>query len=533
MPSVPVRTAAWARAAAIAPLTLVAAAVQAQTWVHELNVQTEVLATDNSLPGSSTAPKTSDLLLLVEPGLRLGATGSAVNLRLDAGVAFIGSARGSVPGSTQPHVDGLMNATLVPRLLFLDAAVTVRQVEADPFAGRVTELAAANRRTSATYRIAPMLRHEFANNVEVLARQEEILQTNTSVASGVDQSADQRTHNTLLRVERLPVPLGASVQFDRNDSRTEGGGIDTYFTVDSVRGQLSYAVAGADLVVGVVGGHERADSTTVRVSDKLYGLAMHWEPSSRTQANVSAEHHFFGVGGSADLRMRTAQSALFVRARREMNDIHSEVIDASAATDATTLAASVVAGIPVAQDEATAEAGQPGRPPRPRQPVQTMGEQALGRRGFSIVLPGVVDIAAGYPQLDTSFDGRWVLIGRRNTVTLELYGRNTRQLTEGLVAGAPVANADTRQWGTSVSFNHRLDPVTTLDLSTSLSRIEGLGARAGDVTRQGNVRANVIRQLSPRTTLVGGIRFEQLRSNINGVRPYDATSIAVGLNHRF
>ena len=55
----------------------------------------------------------------------------------------------------QVAIDDL-NATLAPRLLFLDSSVDVHQAEIDPYSSRAENSTTSNRRTSSTYRVTLM-----------------------------------------------------------------------------------------------------------------------------------------------------------------------------------------------------------------------------------------------------------------------------------------------------------------------------------------------------------------------------------------
>lgn len=498
----------------------------AEVWVSESSVQALLIATDNSRPGVAGA-RTSDVVLAVQPGLRVAAVGANLNLRFDASAAVLGSARNTIDSSAQPRVDAALGATLVPNLLFVDASVGVRQVEADPFGERVTDLASTNRRTSSEYRVAPLLRWRTGARSQLVARHEESLVTNASAAGNGSESADIRGQHSTLRLEREPVPLGASLEVDRDDSRTTGPMVDQHMTLEAGRAQLSYAFDAADLVLGVVAGRERGRSEVLYISDSLYGLALHWEPSARTELTARAEHRFFGVGGRVDLRWRSPGAALSLRAQREPATVSTGFGGASLATDATLLAASVA-------NRPAGEGGEATVPVAPLAPSRSAGETALGRRGAGLPMPGVIDVAAGYPQLETGIDASWTLLGRRHSITLGVYQRTLNQITEGLNAAAAVLpSGDSRQKGGSVMVTRRLAPSLSASLAVSGSRIAGLGTRVGELTRERNISLTTADQLSPRTTFTAGIRYNRFRSTVSGTVPSEVTSLSIGLFHRF
>jgi len=523
---------------AFGQMTLLAAAAHAQVWRHELTVNARALATDNSRAGEETPtgeapPRTTDLLLTLEPGWRVTASGPQLNLRMDSSVRMVDAVRDTVRRRVEPRVDATAAATLVPQLLFLDASASVRQVESDPFGARVTDASTENRQTSQDYRLAPMLRWRFAPRAELFARHEESWLTNTSAASGSGGGADLRGHRTTLRLEREPVPLGAAVELDRHESLTETDTRDLRIRTEAVRLQASYALSPADLVLGVVVGRERGRSADLRFSDQLYGVAVRWAPSTRTDIAARIEHRFFGTGGRLDGRLRSPMSSLSLHAFRDLAST-STLGRATAATDAALLAAAVAAPPAGAAPAGSAEEG--AAPAPVVVPPRSAGEEALGRRGFPMALPGVIDITAGYPQLETGVDARWVLLGRRHSVTFAAYSRSSRQITEGITGVLPPSSEDSRQTGGSVSVTRRLTPMSSLDFSLAASRIEGQGARAGDLTREGEVSITWITQLGPRTTFTTGVayeKFHRVRAALPGVNSSETHSLSAGISHRF
>jgi uncharacterized protein (PEP-CTERM system associated) len=125
------------------------------------------------------------------------------------------------------------------------------------------------------------------------------------------------------------------------------------------------------------------------------------------------------------------------------------------------------------------------------------------------------------------------MLGQRHSVSLQLNARELQQLSFGPGVVLPDASADTRQFGGVFSFTRRLTPLLSADLTVTAFRIEGLGSRSSERTTEGEVMLSLIEQLSPRTTLTGALRYERLHSNAVDVVSGDATSLSVGLSHRF
>lgn len=501
-------------------LALCSVLIGGNSRVHALtpewSVQTEAIATGNADP-QGPGPRTADVLIALVPGVRVASVGPTLNMKLDASAAFVTSARGTISSSIQPRVDAALAAALLPRLLFVDALAAVRQVETNPFAGRVSDAASSNRRTASDFGIAPYLRWMPAPHWELLARQEESLMTNVTRATITGgESGDLRGQRSRLRVARDPLPFGLDVEGTHETSRSAGGAVEDQIAISAVRAGATYAIASADLVVGALAGHESARSNAINASERLFGITLHWQPSARTELVARAEHRFFGTGGKLDFRWRSPLSSLVLNLHREPV-VASDAFGATGAAAEVTSLASSLWGSPHADDNNDTSRRSVVGPAAPLTTRQS----------------GAIDYTAGYVQLQSGGSATWTLLGRRQFLSVQVYRQTLRQLTAGVVATLPVAVADSLQQGASLDFAHRLSPTLSADLTLTTSRIEGLGARSGEVTRQEEWRVAINEQLSPQTSATAGFRFTRLRSNALGVVSSDVPSLSVALQHRF
>ena len=159
----------------------------------------------------------------------------------------------------------------------------------------------------------------------------------------------------------------------------------------------------------------------------------------------------------------------------------------------------------------------------------------VATRGLNTNVAGAIDIMANYAQLQNRASATWVLLGARNTITLSVYRQTLRQLTraDSVITGMAPAGSDNQQTGATVSFNRRLTPQMSVDLTTTLSKIRGLALREGDVTDQQTHRLSMTRSMSPRSTLSMGLQYTKFDTTLVGLDSYTATAAFVGLNHRF
>jgi uncharacterized protein (PEP-CTERM system associated) len=484
---------------------------QAQAWFRELRVDSTVTATDNG----NLAPddeKERDFIVSVQPGVHVERNGPHLELRLDAALEFVDHLEGTQRDRALPSVEGVMTATLVERLLFIDASADVRQVELDPFGTRVAEGSTANRRTASTYRIAPYLLREFSPRTSMLARHEEAWANQSG-----EEAPDLRTSASVVRFDIKPVPVGMLVELSRLDNSYTGDETEQ-LEVEAARVGGTIGLLDGDLVAGVVAGQERTriEGSSSRTGD-IYGATMQWTPSPRTDFLASAEHRFFGTGGRLRFRHRTPFTMLSIEALREpATALTASGVQASGSNVATYLDAILSRSMPDPVERAVRVQNQ------------------LANLGLQSNLPGSVEVIADYAQLQTGVNVTWVMSTPRTTTTLSAYRQTLRQLDiPGEDEDPGVAVSDNKQWGLVAEFNRRLSPVTSLDLRGAYSRIRGLGELEGDSSRETGAQVGLTRALAPRTGATAGVRFRKIKAEGEDLESHDVTSIFVGLSHRF
>jgi uncharacterized protein (PEP-CTERM system associated) len=471
-------------------------------------VQSTLTATDN---GSLAVrgQERSDLIASVRPQLRVSRRGPAVTFELDAAATLLGYANGTQQGGVLPDVRAALKSMVVERWFYVDAQAQVRQSEADPFGTRTDLSSGANGRTRGRYRLSPYLEREFLPNTTLLARHDLGITTN---AAG--DATRLLTNQTLVRVERKPLPLGAAVELSHFTSETNGAANDR-FTLDTgrVRGNLAL---NEDIVVGVIAGQDRSKFLLSNYTDTLYGAAFHWRPGPRTDFSVELEHRFFGQSGAIEVRHRTPSMSFSFRAGRQPVVASSEL---------------GVLGPDIRNFlDAILTTRYPDHDARVGVVDDVVATRALDTRTAQ-----AIDVAAKYPQLVTSLQGSWAWLNARNAASLILYSQTTRRLSrDGDPFESSVASvADSRQYGGSVQFNRRLAPQLSTTLLARWSRVKGLAARSGDLSDDKSVRVSFQQELSPRTGVSAGIQHTRFKTTVDGQNSYDATLAFVGMSHRF
>lgn len=486
------------------------ACLWAQTGTPSVTIEGTLTATDN---GALAAPglERRDLIVSVRPKVAFSRRSAGLAFDVEAAATFLGYANGSQDGGVLPELRGSLRATVAERLLYVDAAAQVRQVEEDAFGTRADGTSGTNRRTEGTYRLSPYIERELSPSSSLLVRHDATLTTN-----GAGEGARLVTNRSVARVERKPVPVGVALELSRFDSESTGS-TQSRITIDTARVRASLDI-GEQVVLGVVAGADRTRLLLGDYADSIYGVSAQWNPGPRTEVSASVEQRFFGQGGELKLRHRTPFMSFSLGVSRQ----------------------------PVLSSESLGVVGQGGdirtfldgilttRYPDPAVRSDLVNN-LVASRGVDTRLSGAIDVVAQYPQLQTSANAAVVFMGRRDTASVSLYWQTLRQITHDgdPLSFAVTAASDSRQSGGSVQFNRQLTPQLSAEAVVRWSKIVGLAARAQDQSSERSYRLSVQQNLSPRTGLSAGVQYNHFLTTAAGQHPYDATLLLVGMSHRF
>ena len=482
--------------------------VSAQTKPVELSVSSTLTATNNGAD-SAAGLEQRDLFLSIRPSVLISHSGSGLRVRGDFGVDLFGSKNDTQENEVLPFANAKAEATLVDRLLFLDAALDVRQIEQDLFASRVEQGSALNSQTASTASLSPYVAHELTPDLSFLARAD---------LGWIDYSGqsdqDARTTRLDAKIVAKARPLGALLEVKSDKAE--------YPTFDANDWRLDTAVAGptysinSELVLGVVVGAERTSASGTSQTDRVRWGQCPLGTKLAHNLVVSAIRRFFGTGLNASITHRNPFLSMALRAVREP-------------------LLPTVAGVGARGSlPAFLDAILTSRYPDPAQRASLVSEM-VSTRGLQTSLQGTAGSAGNYAQLGTGGEATIVLLGTRNTFSISAYQQTIRLLTrtDGGTQFPGAGDSDNKQSGATLGFNRRLTPNTSADLSARWSRIEGLSARAGEVTREQSIRLAAIHSTAPRTALSLGVQYRKSDTNVSGLASFDETSAFVGLAHRF
>lgn len=486
----------------------------------EPSVRMTAVASDNV--GFSATNTRADVVVVTTPALRLQGKGPEYELNgslaADA-LVYLGRTLGDrlFP---QASIEGKLQ--VMPRLLFLDADASAKTTPSNPFAPIGDGPTSLNRNKVARFNLSPHLERELSQ-LERLS-----LRSSHAWSSGFGNDNAQLSNDAYVETqaalyERRPTPMGLRLSYDRQATEYTQA-TDSHVEIRTARAAILYA-PDPELILGVIGGRDQGEYSSVRVSDTLRGVSLRWTPSQRTLLDALAEKRFFGTGWNATLTHRTPYMAFSGNVHRSVSTYASREAQLTATSDvAALLDQMLTTRIP----DATARAA--------------VVQDIMTKRGLPAALGDPLEIYSETVQLVQGGNIRVAWMGPRNTVTLQYFAQRVRDLL------APqdvlTRSADAYQRGGSLTASRKLTATLSADAGVTYSRVVGEGANTG--RRTGNLvwRVGATETLSPRTTASAGLKRQLVTTDTPGVSiggvdvPADsthvrATSLSVGVMHRF
>jgi uncharacterized protein (PEP-CTERM system associated) len=476
-----------------------------------------------SLVGSDNAAlapddtKRSDAIGQVTLDLRMRHRSPRLTILGDVGADFIGYARESASDHVLPRGNLDLAATLVERALFLDAGVAATRTRADallPFSG---EASTANTVSSVTWRASPYFEHDFTPTVSALVRSDTLFTRNESSDPDVPPPMGSTVQREIVRVERKPVPVGLALEASREETTYEEQTV-TPLMIESARATVSVGVD-QELLFGAVGGRDHAEYGGTTTDETLYGGLMQWRPSTRTALDVEVEHRFFGTGFDVRFRDRLPMSVIDLSLQRAATATPSAIGLPQATTDPAALLDSLLST---------------------RVPDANARDNAVDEIATSRSLPTSfaqpVDIFTQTPQLATTGRLDLLLNGARNSVLGSLFYLKATVLPGTLVAPVGPNSFDSRQWGGSLGWYHRLSPQAAAAAEITYADVQALGDRSGDSSRQWIATLSLSQRVAPQATFSYGLRRLSARvtlASVGTAYDVDENQVFAGLRMQY
>jgi len=505
----------------LAGLSALALLVPAAGTAETFRVQTslsilETLTNNVNLSPSGSAQ--GDLVTQLTPGITFNEVGARASLTGSLSVPIVLYAKtGAENNTAYVNANLLGNVEVIEKFFFIEAVASASPQYFTPFGPQPQGLANAtqNRYQSVFYRVSPYIKGGRAGDIEYLVRNDSIWDSPYSTPFSVNNSF---TNQTVANVGKQAPQLGWLLEYNRTSVQFSNNSGSPLLTELS-RLRLTHS-PDPQLTLGVSGGYENNDYTFSHSSGPIYGVGARWFPTERTNVEALWEHRFFGSSYLFNFSHRTPLSVWLAQASRNITTYPQQVASLPAGVDIPSLLNQLfLSSLP---DPAQRQAAV---------------DQFIINRGLPTTLSSPVNVYTQQITLQTSASASVGLLGARNSIFLTAFYLQSQPITAagndipGFIAGF---NANT-QVGANIVWTHPLTPSLTLVTSGTISRTESnldpssLGFFSP--TRQGYATIGLSTQLSPNTSVNGGIRYQVLHADPgNG---YNEAAIFAGLSHTF
>lgn len=488
------------------PALGVAVALPAGGQVLELRptLDATVLASDR-LAVDADGRERGGVLTQWVPGLRLRREGAG--LRLDAGIAAdaIAASEGEDRARVYPRLDARATGAVVERLLYVDAAANLGQSAVSPLSRRAGGLRADPRLSTFDWRVGPRVDWEWRPGWLLLA---DAQAAGSRVVQGRAEGGDRPSSlsdSARLRVERVPLPLGAAVALSHQRARDQDRDV-TVLKADTARVDLGVSVA-EGLTAWAIGGREDVRTETEEHRGSVYGARLRWRPGERTGLDATVLHRFFGRGWQLQFQHRNPWFGLALDSQRDVAGGGTEGLVASGAS--TALLDTMLST-------------------RHRDPAERRAlVRDFARDHPQLLAPVPVYGAEGArARVERRTTATVLLLGARRSAALSLYERRSDPLDAGPATAAALLDAARDERGVAAGISHRLTPLQNVDLRYEQlrTRVEGAGQ-----TRERQVVARWSTKLSPGWSANAGVSWGRWRPE--GAAASTERAVFVGLSY--
>ena len=494
------------------------AQAQGRAWLIVPAVGLESMLTDNVNLAPSDQRR-SDWVNQITPALTFSGSGAHTKLAGSVSAPMILYMRTSSRNYVAPEadIDGTLEA--IDKFLFVDTSVRVSQQYLDPFGAQPNELASVtqNRYTAQAYTVSPYIKGKAPGGVDYELRQSDIWSNATGISTGTGSNRSY-TDGVTAHVAQAPRPGGWKLEYERSDIHFTGQGTvsgQDRETTEVARVNVDYK-PDPTLLASLIGGYEDNHFFDVRERGAVYGASAEWRPTDRMTVKARGEHRFFGAGYSLSFDNHTPHTVWSLLASRDISSYPQQLASLSGGGDVRAMLDSLLAP----------------EVPDPTQ-RQALVDQTIRDRGLPLTLSGPLALYAQQVTLLESESASFGILGARNSIFLRAYRSRSQPVAGSLIDSLSTLLQrliDNTQVGTSVTWTHQLAPSLRLGVDGGWLRTTA-NTGAGGATRLYTLGTTLSTPLSARTTLSGGLRYQDSTSSIT--TSYREFAVFVGLDHRF
>jgi uncharacterized protein (PEP-CTERM system associated) len=425
---------------------------------------------------------------------------------------------GQAANSGSQNLQAQLHAKLISEVLFLDSTATISEQgvsafgpsaavnPANPFAPGLTS-------EVKTWRISPYLLHRFGEqaNAEVRYAHDKVSSDQLNFGSSTsDQMSANLASGPAFRT------VGWNLYYVRQNLQDS---IAQKSSNQNMTGTLNYLYS-PQLTLTVTGGYDRYDyqSPGGDTKGKNWSVGGSWRPSSRTSIQLNVGKRYFGDSYFLAASHRTRVSVWSLNYSDAVTTTRSQFQLPSTINTASMLDQLFQAQIP--------------DPVARRQAV----EAYIIAAGLPPSLANSINYLSNRYMLQKQLQATAAFNGVRSTLILALTssrrtGLSLLDVDAGLLGGSSSAlNDNTRQNGGTATYNWRISPRTSMNLSANYSRSESLSLTRTDNNRA--LRMNLTHQFARKVNGNLELRRTKGATAVAG-RDYTENAISASVSKQF
>ena len=482
-------------------------------WTVTPSIGVRETYTDNA--SLVALPTRGTFVTQVSPGIHIAGGGARFKGNLDYtadGVVYSNDVAKNTVANTL-SANGTLEA--IENFFYVDVLGNVHQTFLSPFAPQPSEIysVTSNRAEARTFGISPYVQGRAGNAFSYQLRYRDTWTTSNS-----DVLANMRTKEWSSHAASPIRLFGWALDYD--DTRVTHGDNVVGKQLSKLYRATVYFQPDVTLRLNLSGGREENNYFSLETqSNKIYGGGLTWKPTPLSSAEVQYEHRYFGASRSAKLQHRSRLSVWTLAYSRNATTYQQALLTLPPGNTAALLYAIFSGSIP---DPAARQAAV---------------AQFLQATGVPLFLSSPVSFYTQQVFLQESLDASVALLGKRNSVLLDVFGSKNQALTTNFNSAVPDAFALAqgsiiRQHGFGVSANHQLTGSTSLGASAHRTYVRQ-DLPSGPESRNDFFSLSLTRTLSPKTNIFAGFGYSRYETESAPPSISHARSVYAGLNHRF
>lgn len=456
-----------------------------RTWTIRPRVTLTETLTDNVAINRTATSKKSDLITELAPGIRIEARTARLKGYFD--YALRGQFYTQTDNSrTQNSLNTFGTLEAVDNWLFMDFSGTIAQQAISAFGAQSPGSGTINNNSTetATYRLSPYIRGQFAGTVDYLlrynlstTRSDGANLANTDLAQWVGQLKGGTPFQNL----RWTIDANQQTSEYSTGRKTEA---------EALRAMGTYTLH-PQFRISLSGGRESNNyASQEQETHSTHGYGFDWSPTERTQLSAFKEKRFFGDGHNINFNHRFPRSSIRYTDTRDVSLLPNQFSSVGTGTVYDQWFQLLANTEPFAS-----------MPPGTKEiEVAKAVELVLAQLQLNPNQQTTSSFLSSRASIQRRQQLALALSGVRNTVTLML----NRNESQSILAAAALnddfsQNSVIRQQGFSVNVSHRLSDLSNLTLLASRQESTGTGT-ATIKTTMTMYQVNVSTRLGAKTT---------------------------------